>query len=182
MTAAKKTSPSWSDVKAKLADVDRSGLLGLLQDLYAASKENKAFLHARFTLGENVLKPYKVTIDRWLNPDIFKNQSTSIAKAKKAVSDYNKAIGKAKGLAELTVFFCERASSFSNDIGLQDENYFHSLLYMFEQALKIIATLPEPERPLFWARLDQVCRVSHNLGYGVGDNMSDLLAQYDFNH
>jgi hypothetical protein len=181
LTTAKKASPSWSDVKVKLANVDRSGLLGLLQDLYAASKDNKAFLHARFALGDNVLEPYKVTIDRWLYPDTFKNQSTSIAKAKRAVSDYHKAIGKTEDLAELTVFFCERASSFSNDVGLQDENYFHSLLHMFEQALKTIATLPEPERPILWARLDQVCRVSHNLGYGVGDNMSALLAQYDFN-
>lgn len=38
--------PVWRHVKTKLADIDRAGLLGLLQDLYAASKDNKAFLHA----------------------------------------------------------------------------------------------------------------------------------------
>ena len=32
-----KNTPSWSDVKTKLADFDRAGLLGLVQDLYAAS-------------------------------------------------------------------------------------------------------------------------------------------------
>ena len=42
-----KAAPSWSDVKTKLSDFDRAGLLGLVQDLYAASKENQAFLHAR---------------------------------------------------------------------------------------------------------------------------------------
>lgn len=74
--------PSWSDVKNKLADFDSPGLIGLVQDLYAASKGNQAFLHARFGLGDDVLKPYKLTIDRWLWPDVFKNQDTSVAKAK----------------------------------------------------------------------------------------------------
>jgi hypothetical protein len=35
-------------IKAKLASVDRLGLLGLIQDLYAAHKDNQTFLHARF--------------------------------------------------------------------------------------------------------------------------------------
>ena len=91
----KKAAPSWTNVKAKLADLDRAGLLGLVQDLYAASKDNQAFLHARLHLGEDVLKPYKATIDRWLWPDVFKNQDTSVAKAKKAITDYKKASGTA---------------------------------------------------------------------------------------
>lgn len=57
--ATKKNTPSWSDVRTKLADFDRAGLLGLLQDLYAANKDNQAFVHARLSLGDDVLKPYK---------------------------------------------------------------------------------------------------------------------------
>jgi len=142
--ATKKCAPSWSDVKTKLADFDRAGLLGLVQDLYAASKDNQAFLHARFALGGDVLKPYKATIERWLWPDVFKNQDTSVSKAKKAISDYKKAIGK---IAELMVFYCERAAGFSDDVGLQDEGYFDALVRMFEQALKVIQSLPEDARP-----------------------------------
>lgn len=118
--SAKKTTLSWSNVKAKLVDFDRAGLLGLVQDLYAASKDNQTFLHARFGLGDDVLKPYKTTIDRWLWPDMFKNQDTSVSKAKRAISDYKKAIGQPEGLAELMVFYCERAAGFSDDVGLQD--------------------------------------------------------------
>lgn len=62
--ATKKNSPNWNDVKAKLADFDRTGLLGLVQDMYAAGKDNQTFLHARLNLGDDILKPYKVTIDR----------------------------------------------------------------------------------------------------------------------
>lgn len=176
--ATKKNTPSWSDVKTKLADCDRACLLGLVQDLYMASKDNQAFLHVRFALGDDVLEPYKATIDRWLWPDVFKNQDTSVAKAKKAIADHKKAIGQPAGLAELMVFYCERAAGFSNDIGLQDEGYFDALVRMFEQALKTIAALPETARPTLLERLDEVRSISHNFGYGVGDDMDELLAEH----
>ena len=173
------TQPTWTNVKTKLTDFDRAGLLGLVHDLYMASKDNQAFLHARFALaGDDVLKPYKATIDRWLWPDMFKNQDTSVAKAKKAISDYKRAVGQSQGLAELMVFYCERAAGFSNDVGLQDDAWFDALLRMFEQSLKTIATLPEEARPAFWARLDAVRGISQNIGYGVGDGMDHLLAEH----
>lgn len=176
--ATGKKKPGWGDVKTKLADFDRYGLLGLVQDLYAASKENQAFLHARFAPGEDALKPYKITIDRWLWPDVFKNQDTSVARAKKAISDYKKAVGQSEGLAELMVFYCERAAGFSDDIGLQDEGYFDSLVRMFEQALKTIAALPNESRPALRDRLDVVRCIGRDFGYGVGDDMDALLAEY----
>ena len=121
-----KTSPTWSDVKGKLAEFDRAGLFGIIQDLYAASKSNQAFLHARFGLGGDVLAPYKAIIDRWLWPDPVKNQDTSVAAAKQAITDYRKAAGQPEGLAELMVFYCERAAGFSNEYGLDDEGYCNS--------------------------------------------------------
>ncbi len=172
--ATKKSTPNWSDVKSRLVDFDRAGLIGLLQDLYAASKDNQNFLHARFALGTDVLKPYKVSIDRWLWPDVFKNQDISVAKAKKAISDYKKAIGQPEGLVELMVFYCERGAGFSKDVGLQDEGYFNSLVRMFEAALKAIQGLPVIQQAEYLDRLNDVRRISHNFGYGVGDDMDWL--------
>jgi nitrate reductase NapAB chaperone NapD len=173
-----KKSPTWSDVKAKLAEFDRISLLGLVKDLYGVSKDNQAFLHARFGLGAEVLKPYKTRIDRWLSPDLLKNQSVSASKAKKAITDYKNAIGRPEGLAELMVFYCERASDFSNALGFADEAYFSALVKMFEQALKISITLENQQRHDLLDRLDDVRSISHNLGYGVGDEMNILLAEY----
>ena len=170
--------PTWNDVKGSLAGLDRAGLMGLIQDLYAAAKDNQAFLHARFSLSDDVLKPYKAAIDRSLWPDMFKNQSTSVAKAKKAISDYKKAISQPKGLAELMVFYCERAAGFSNEVAFQDDGYFSALIRIFEQALKLIGTLPPRDRLDLFARLDTVRRISHHVGYGIGDVMDDLLAEY----
>jgi hypothetical protein len=165
-------------VKAALAAFDRAGMLGLVQDLYAASKDNQTVLHARLHLGEDVLRPYKEAIDRWLWPDVLKNQATSVAKAKKAISDYKKASGTVDGLAELMVFYCERASGFSCDAGLDDEAYLSALVRVFEQALKAVATLPETQRSALWSRLREVRDRSDDIGYGVGDDMDALLTEH----
>lgn len=175
--SSKKT-PTWSDVKAKLADFDRAGVLALLQDLYTYNKENQAFLHARLALGADTLKPYKTTIARWLWPDISRGQDTSISKAKKAIADYKKAVGRLEDLAELMTFYCEQAAGFCRDVGFSDESFFVVLMGMFTQAVKLTVTLASAQRDSLLERLDEVSRISHDFGYGLGDEMDDLLDEY----
>jgi hypothetical protein len=173
-----KSQPTWTDVKSELASLDRTGLLGLIQDLYAAHKDNQTFLHARFELGENVLKPYKQTIDRWLWPDVLRRQDASVAKAKQAISSYKKAVGDPAGMAELMVFYCERAAGFCSDIGNDDESFLAALVRMFEQALMAADRSPANRRDGLLARLDRVREISETFGYGVGDTMDFILAKY----
>jgi hypothetical protein len=130
-----KSQPTWTDVKAKLADFDRAALLGLIQGLYTAHKDNQTFLHTRFDLGEDLLEPYKKIIDRWLWPDVLRRQDTSVSQAKRAISDCKKAVGDPEGLAGLMVFYCGRAAGFCSDIANDDEGYFNALVRMFERAL-----------------------------------------------
>jgi hypothetical protein len=170
--------PTWTDVKLRLASLDRKGLLRLVQDLYAAHKDNRTFLHARFGLGEDVLKPYKQTIDRWMWPDVLRRQDTSVVKAKQAIASYKKAVGEPAGVAELMVFYCERAAGFCDDILNEDENYFAALVRMFEQAFKIANTLPAGSGEALIARLDRVRNIGQRLGYGVGDDMNFVFAKY----
>jgi len=172
-----KAQPTWADVKAKLAGFDRAGLLGLIQNLYAANQDNQVFLHTRFELGEDVLEPYKKEIDRWISPDVYRNQRPSVSRGKQAISDYKKAGGSPERTAELMIFYCELASAFIADFGEDDSTYINSLLNTFEQALKIVQALPDNVRDAFIARLDHVRTVSHRFGYGIADVMDDLLAE-----
>ena len=88
MKRSGKKEPTWSDLKGRLAEFDRPALIGLIQDLYAANKDNQDFLHARFALGKDVLKPYKDAIERWVCPDVTGHDDISVANAKKAITDY----------------------------------------------------------------------------------------------
>ncbi|MBI3485101.1 MAG: hypothetical protein HY012_08125 [Acidobacteria bacterium] len=173
-----KSQPTWTDVKAKLADFDRAGLLCLIQSLYGAHKDNQTFLHTRFGVGADVLEPYKKIIDRSLWPDVLRNQDTSVSQAKRAISDYKKAVGDPDGLAELMVFYCELGAGFCREFGNDDEGYFGGLVRMFEEALKLANSLSDDRRVELVARLDRVRDISHDFGYGVADDMDFLLSEY----
>jgi hypothetical protein len=110
------------------------------------AKENQTFLHARFGLDTDVLKPYNETIERWLWPDVLRNQDTSVAKAKQAISSYRKAVGEPSAVVELMVFCCEQAAGFCGDVGYQDDGYFDAPVRRFEQALAIADQLPASDR------------------------------------
>jgi hypothetical protein len=178
MVREKKSAVSWNSVKSGLSGYDRTALLGLIQDLYAASKDNQAFLHARLNIGGDPLKPYKAVISRWICPDLFKNQPWSVAKAKKAIAVYKKAIGYPEGMAELSVFYCEEAIAFLRDCSLEDEGYYTALLLMFELALRRTLLLPESGRAHFLERLGRVRAAAQKIGCGVGDEMTTLW--FDF--
>ena len=174
MASAKKAKPTWRDVKAELDGFDRAGLLGLIKDLHGASRDNEAFLSARLGLGTDPLEPYRKAISRWICPDAMKGQNVSVAKAKKAISDYKKAIGLSQGVTELSVFYCEEALSLLSWCGMDDEGYYAALVRMFEQALTAVDRLSASERASFYERLDSVRSAASNLGWGVKDVFDDL--------
>ncbi len=49
---------------------------------------------------------------------------------------------------------------------------------MFEQALKVSNELPAGDRNALIVRLDRVRVISHNFGYGVGNDMDSMLSKY----
>jgi hypothetical protein len=178
MTCEMKRSPTWNDAKATLSSFDRAGLIGLIKDLYALNSENRAFLQARLALGIDPLAPYKGTIARWICPDVTRGEDTSIAKAKKAISDYRKATGLPEGMAELSVFYCEQAASLISYCGIEDEGYFNALVRMYEQALSATSSLLAAEKAMRLQRLDAVRAALADVGWGVKDAMDELWIEY----
>ncbi len=69
------------------------------------------------------------------SPSAHVDQDTSVAKAKQAISSYRKSVGDPAGLAELMVFYCERAAGFCDDLRGQDEGYFDALVRAQESYL-----------------------------------------------
>jgi hypothetical protein len=170
----KSTLPSWKAVKAALQSFDRTGLLGLVQDLYAVDQNNKAFLHARLGLGSDQLAPYKATISRWICPDLMRSKSVSISRAKKAIADYRKAIGEPAGLAELSIFYCEEAFIFLESCGFEDERYFVAVVGAYDQAVKLVLDLPVAERHGYAKRLGSLRLRARPLGWGINEELNNI--------
>jgi hypothetical protein len=172
-----KKKPSWSDVKAAIANFDRPALISLISDLYAYSTPNKNFLHARFSLGSDALKPYKKIIEDALFPDVMSNDPVEIATAKKAISDYGKAVGDLKGMLELMVYFVECGASFSLDVGYGDEYYFASLERMYGNAIKLLLTLDEKTIDDFYDRFEDLVTSTRDIGWGFHDTLGDIFSE-----
>ncbi len=174
MAAKRKSSnPTWSDVKVPVSKLDERQLVNLVADLYRFSKENQAFLHARFGVGDDPLEPYKKTINACLYPDVYKNKPIQISKAKKAINSYSKAIGDPLGETELMFFFVERGNDFTLDFGDIDEDFYDALNGMYERAIKKVLSLPEDQRGIFQDRLKEIMTSSSDIGWGYHDMLSD---------
>jgi hypothetical protein len=171
---SKIVSPTWSDVRAALMDFDRAGLRGLVQDLYTASKDNQAFLHARLGLGHDQLQPFKASISKWISPDLVKGQLISVSKAKKAIADYKKAIGRPNGMAELSIFYCEEAFGFLESCSIEDEGYFAALIRMYGRSIEFVSRLPPAERTTYLDRLDKLRSRERNRGWVVEEEFNSL--------
>ena len=177
MAGKTRKTQSWSHVKTKLAQFDRSGLVGLIGDLHDLSRENQAFLQARLDVGADPLAAYKRTISQWIYPDLSRNQDASVANAKKAIADYRKAIGLPDGVAELSVFYCENAVRLCAESGFEDEGFFNALVRMFERALTAVTALPLSQRQPLLDRLDTVRSIAKAVGWGVKDAMDEYWAE-----
>jgi len=171
---SKSTSPTWNNVKTALMDFDRAGLRGLVQDLYTATKDNQAFLHARLGLGHDQLRPFKASISRWVSPDLMKGQHISVSKAKKAIADYKKAIGRPDGMAELSIFYCEEAFGFLESCSMDDEKYFAALIRMYGRSLEIVSSLHPAERSSYLERLGKLRSRGRNVGWVVEEEFNNL--------
>ncbi len=171
---AKSQEATWSDIKTELAQLDRAGLLGLIKDLHALRPENRAFLAARFGVSGDPLEPFKKVITRWIYPDLMKGQDVSVAKAKRAIADYRKAVGRPDGLAELSIFYCEQAVRLVGDVSIEDEAYFSAFVRMFEQGMTQTFELPEAERDKCLKRLDAVRNSVRDVGWSVSDAVNEI--------
>ncbi len=173
LTAKKRKSPSWTDIKAVLVNLDQKQLLKLVADLYKLSDENKTFLHTRFSIGEDQLGPYKKIIDEGLSPDVFSKKTIQIARAKKAISSYSKAAGEGIGRVELMVYFVECGNNFTLNFGDIDEAFYDALNSMYKRAIDKVLSLPEKQQNEFKQRLKAIMTSSSGIGWGYHDTLAD---------
>ena len=171
-----KSKPSWSDIKTRLADFDRAGLIQLVSDFYAFSKDNQTFLHARFAFGADALNDYKKRIQMALAPDLTRRFiKPSVATAKKSISEYTKAIGDPLGILELRIFWCEIAIQFFIDYDYDEISYFEAMLRQCFEAGHLLLNTPEPQLTQYIDRLEAMRDSAVQLGYGVFYELIDII-------
>lgn len=174
MAKKKKKNPSWVDVKRKIKGFNKDQLLELIGDLYRLSENNQDFFHARFLLGEDPLESYKQIIKDALHPYLEENELLDIERAENAIARYSKATAGVNGETELMIFFVECGNNFTLSYGDIDEEFYDSMLLMYEKAIANAKELPPKEQDLFKERLREIMDSASGIGWGYHDGLCDL--------
>jgi hypothetical protein len=165
---------TWSTVKTAASELSQKELLSLVGELYRLSKGNQAFLHARFTDAEAAMVDCKKVIAECLYADVLRARPLQVAKAKKAVADFCKAVADPVAHAELMVFFVEQGNAFTLEYGDVDAGFYSTLLKMARRAVEVICDFPVELQESFRERLAEVVRSSSGIGWGYHDELVDI--------
>ncbi|CAK6691766.1 hypothetical protein VB734_00355 [Synechococcus sp. BA-124 BA4] len=167
---------SWSTVKSAASSLSQKELLGLVGELYRLSSQNKAFLYARFADQGVAIEEFKAIVAESLYPDVSRDRPLQVAKAKKAVADFCKAVADPIAHADLMLFFLEQGNAFTLEYGDIDTGFYSALVAMARRAAEVICNLPVNLQEPFRERLGEVVRSSSGIGWGYHDDLADICA------
>ncbi len=167
----KKKEPCWNDIETIINHFEKKQLMNLLSDLYRLSSDNKDFFHTRFSIGDDPLAPYKRIIQKSIHPYLEDNESLDIERANDTVNQYSKAIDNPSGEAELRIFYVECGNNLILSYGDIDEDFYDSLLEMYEYALETILELTDKEQNAFKSRLYEILKSASGIGWGYYDGL-----------
>jgi len=183
-----KKQPTWSDIKRKLAEIDRPGLLGLVQDLFHASADNRAFLASRFLAAEDGGAALEEMREKIITQFFPKRGvgDPNLREARKVISLYRRSRGDARGLSELMLTYVEAGTRFTNTYGDIDEAFYNSLSSVLADLMKLLKT-PEgmAEYSNFAPRLSHLASNARDVGWGYGDEVVEeiqMLEEHITNH
>ena len=177
--AEQNTRKKWSDVKTRLEALDRKGLVSLLGDLYDANLANRRFLHARLTPGSRAIEEYRRLVADAIYPDPFSKRRVSVRDASAAIVEYRRSTGDASGTVDLILTFVEAGTEQAADLGYGDEAYFDALQIRLDAVAKEFDTLPAEVQANVRARLGRIQVRAHDVGWGFGDVVDELVHALD---
>lgn len=168
---------TWSQIRRHVKDWPPESLLGLVKDLYDASKANKDFLHARFlaqTDGEGALEPFrKIVVDQFYPQRGF--GKLKLGQARKAIRDYRKATGDPVGTVDLMLTFLENGTAFTLDFGDIDEPFYDSLAAVCDEMAATLSKQCPKQYPRFRERLHKLAEDANGIGWGYGDIVQERV-------
>ena len=123
MPRARKTEtakrPTWSDVKAHLATMDRAGLMALFQDLFDLDALNRRALHARFASDGKTVEQYRRLVRTAVFLDPLSQRPVRLRDATATIRQYARATGDVAGTIDLMLEFVEAGTEQAADLGLR---------------------------------------------------------------
>jgi hypothetical protein len=173
--------PTWKDIKSVLAELNSTQLLGILQDLYRFSAENKAFFDSRFLsdqAGNDHLEPYKTRIRKSVCPKEPWKQGVKLSAGRKAISEFKKANGNFRDTLSLMLYYVACGNDFTLEFGDIDEQFYDSMESMFGHIVeKLVKQKDEMLAAEFMPQLEAEFKRVEWMGWGYGDGLRVWLSE-----
>jgi hypothetical protein len=176
-----KKSTGWQNVRQRLNDWSKPTLIALVKDLYAASPDNRDFLHARFQAEENVgavLEKYRRKIMDQFFP-ARGDGKLKLGEARKAIRDYRKATGNLEGTIDLMLTYVENGTEFTREFGDINESFYNSLESVLNEMAQLLMSAGRPLYPKFRERIQRLATRADGIGWGYGDALRDRVYQLE---
>jgi hypothetical protein len=181
MPRARKTDapkrPTWSDVKANLAMMDRIGLMALIRDLYDLDALNRRALQARFSPNSTTVDQYRRLVRAAVFPDPLSQRPVRLRDATATIRQYARATGDVAGTIDLMLEFVEAGTEQAADLGYGDDAYFTSLERNVNEILRLLNELPNGDRRGLTDRIARLGAYRNAIGWGYGDFLADVAAK-----
>jgi hypothetical protein len=175
----KRTPPTWTDIRRKLAQTDMDYVIGIVKALFDFSGENRTFLASRLfpeTDWSALLEKYRKQVRQAVFPD--PPRQIRLGEARKAISAYKKATSDLTGTAELMLVYVESGTECASSYGVDYESFYTSLESMLDDLLEILCD--ERNRQLLDRLHERVRRLEESagdIGWGYSDYVSERLAE-----
>jgi hypothetical protein len=175
----KRTPPTWTDIRRKLAQTDMDYVIGIVKALFDFSGENRTFLASRLfpeTDWSALLEKYRKQVRQAVFPD--PPRQIRLGEAHKAISAYKKATSDLTGTAELMLVYVESGTECASSYGVDYESFCSSLTSMLDNLLDVLCD--EHNRGLlerFRERVRALEEKARDTGWGYGDYVSERLAE-----
>jgi hypothetical protein len=181
MPRARKTKaakrPAWSDVKAHLATMDRTGLMALIRDLYDLDALTRRALHARFASDGTTLDQYRRLVRTAVFPDPLSQRPVRLRDATATIRQYARATGDVAGTIDLMLEFVEAGTEQASDLGYGDDAYFTALEHKVDEIVRLLNEVPPGERRALTERIARLGAYEGAIGWGCGDFLADVAAK-----
>lgn len=166
-------------MKARVETFDRTGLLGLIADLYEASPANRRFLESRLFPASGAIEEYRRMVRAAIYPDPFSRRRISVRDASAVITEYRRATGDVAGTVDLMLSFVEAGTEQAVDLGYGDDAYFNALENKLNAIAKAFDELPARARCTMTARLRRVRDRGKDIGWGYGDLLDQVVTKIE---
>jgi len=175
----KRTPPTWTDIRRKLAQTDMDYVVGIVKALFDFSRENRTYLASRLfpeTDWSALLEKCRKQVRQAVFPD--PPRQIRLGEARKAINAYKKATLDLAGTAELMLVYVESGTDCGRTYGVDYESFYTSLESMLDDLLEILCD--ERNRQLLDRLHERVRRLEESagdIGWGYSDYVSERLAE-----